>query len=136
MPLKILLIDDDDPVRTVLARTLERAGHSVAQAHNGRDGLNQLDQSRFDLVITDIVMPEMEGIEMLMEIRKRNFSGKVLAMSGGGAMGSGTNLHVAKLMGARMTLTKPFSPEDFLAAVDQLASEETGAHGQPLTAAQ
>ena len=123
MSLNILLVDDDDPMRRILALILERNGYGVVQARNGREGLERLDQGRFDLVITDIVMPEMDGLEVLIEARRRGYSGRMVAMSGGGAMGQEPNLHVAKLLGARATLTKPFTPDELHAAISQLAPE-------------
>lgn len=116
----ILLIEDDDAIRCVLSRTLEHVGYRVTQACHGREGLRFLEHSKFDLVVTDIVMPEMEGIEVLMEIRKRGFAANVLAMSGGGAMGPDNNLHLATLLGAQKTLTKPFTGPEFLAAVNEM----------------
>jgi len=81
---KILLIDDDDSVRTMLRLTLAHFGHTVNAARNGREGLELFDQIEVDLVITDIVMPEKEGLEVLMELRKRKTAVKTIAISGGG----------------------------------------------------
>ena len=131
MSLKILLIDDDDPMRRIMAHTLELGGHCVRQARDGREGLEQLDQGRFDLVITDISMPEMDGLEVLAEARRRGYDGKVLAMSGG-VMGLQPNLHVARLMGAQATLSKPFSPEELETAIQQLAPERPSEDEAPL----
>lgn len=119
----ILLIDDDEAIRCVLGRTLEQAGYRVTPACHGREGLQFLERTRFDLVVTDIVMPEMEGIEVLMQIRKRGFTAKVLAMSGGGALGIDGNLRVAALLGAHKTLVKPFTGSDFIAAVGEALAE-------------
>jgi CheY-like chemotaxis protein len=69
--MRVLLIDDEPAVRKVVRKMLARAGHHVGEAENGRDGLNQLERTAFDLVVTDIIMPEMEGIETLMAVRER-----------------------------------------------------------------
>src|SRR6185295_3799520 len=98
---RILLIDDDDSVRTMLRRTLAHFGHTVIEARNGKEGLELFHSSEVDLIVTDIVMPEKEGLEVLMELRKKQTAVKVIAISGG------DYLHMAKLMGAAKVLAKP-----------------------------
>ena len=100
---RILLIDDDDSVRTMLRLTLAHFGHTVIEARNGKEGLERVQQANADLLITDIVMPEKEGLKVLMELRKRKPPVKIIAISGG------DYLHMAKLMGAAKVLAKPFS---------------------------
>ena len=82
--MRVLLIEDDVSVRRIVRKMLERGRHEVTEAENGRVGLDRLRGSAFDLVITDIVMPEMDGLEMLIVLRKQHPSLKVIAMSGGG----------------------------------------------------
>ena len=79
---RILLIDDDDSVRRMINLSLSRLGHAVTEAGNGKEGLALLDRTAFDLIITDIVMPEMEGFEVLMALRKRQPPMKTIAISG------------------------------------------------------
>src|ERR1039458_8537251 len=117
---RILLIEDDDSVRTVLYLTLVHYGHNVVEARNGKEGLDLFRQGSVDLVITDIVMPEKEGFEVLMKIRKKNPSLKVIAISGGGPHNATHYLHTAKLLGAAKVLAKPFSNEVLMAAVNEL----------------
>ena len=117
---RILLIEDDDSVRTLLFLALVHVGHTVIEARNGREGLNLFRSAPFDLVITDIVMPEKEGFEVLMKIRKRNPSLKIIAISGGGLHNAAHYLHTAKLLGAAKVLAKPFSNEELMAAVNEL----------------
>jgi DNA-binding NtrC family response regulator len=117
---RILLIEDDESVRTVLYLTLVHVGHDVIEARNGREGLDLFRRSRVDLVITDIVMPEKEGFEVLMKIRKRNPALKIIAISGGGLHNAAHYLHTAKLLGAAKVLAKPFSNEALMAAVNEL----------------
>ena len=116
----ILVIDDHQPIRSLLSRALEGAGHEVLEASNGRLGL-ELYQKRFlDLIITDIVMPEMDGLEMMLELNRNLLNVKVIAMSGG--LESEGALHVAKMLGARQTFQKPLDIETVLGAVrDELA---------------
>lgn len=117
---RILLIDDDDDVRTVLRLTLVHFGHTVIEASNGRAGLELFQRDGADLVITDIVMPEKEGLEVLMELRKLKPSVKIIAISGGGRGSAADYLHMAKKLGAATVLAKPFASEALMAAVNEL----------------
>ena len=116
----ILLIDDDDDVRTMIRLTLVQFGHTVIEARNGREGLALFPHAAADLVITDIVMPEGEGLEVLMALRRHVPPVKVMAISGGGRVSAADYLHMAKAMGAAKVLAKPFSAEVLLAAVNEL----------------
>ena len=121
---RILLIDDDDSVRTMLSLTLTHVGHTVIEARNGKEGLALFPHANADLLITDIVMPEKEGLEVLMELRKKHPPVKIIAISGG------DYLHMAKLMGAATVLAKPFSTNLLIAAIDELLPGD-GAPAQP-----
>ena len=114
---RILLIDDDDSVRRMINLSLSRLGHAVTEAGNGKEGLALLDRTAFDLIITDIVMPEMEGFEVLMALRKRQPPMKTIAISGGGRMAAVDYLQMAKTMGATTVLEKPFTNAALAAAV-------------------
>jgi CheY-like chemotaxis protein len=117
---RILLIEDNDSVRTILYLTLVHYGHDVVEARNGREGLDLFRQANADLVITDIVMPEKEGFEVLMKLRRKRPSLKIIAISGGGLHNAAHYLHTAKLLGAAKVLAKPFSNEVLMAAVNEL----------------
>jgi CheY-like chemotaxis protein len=118
---RILLIDDDHAVRTMLSLTLAHFGHTVIEAGNGREGLDLFKHANADLVITDIVMPEKEGLEVLIELREKHGPPvKVIAMSGGGRQKATDYLRLAKLMGAAKVLAKPFSNEALIAAINEL----------------
>jgi CheY-like chemotaxis protein len=117
---RILLIDDDDPLRIVLSQSLTRFGHAVIEARNGKEGLELFPHANADVVITDIVMPEKGGFEVLMELRKKQPPVKIIAMSGGGQQSAVDYLHTAKLMGAKRVLAKPFSSETLIAAINEL----------------
>jgi len=117
---RILLIEDDAAVRAWLCQILAHFGHIVIEARDGREGLDLLPGAAADLVITDIVMPEMEGLGVLMELRKKQPPMKILAMSGGGSQSATDYLHTAKLLGATMVLAKPFSSAVLMATINEL----------------
>jgi DNA-binding response OmpR family regulator len=119
----ILVIDDEDALRRLLARILTTAGHTVRQARDGREGLIQFRNRRPDLVITDIVMPDQEGIETIIELRRDAPDVPILAISGGGG---GVYLRLAEGVGATEALAKPFSADDLLAAVAMLLGRGEG----------
>jgi DNA-binding response OmpR family regulator len=114
----ILLIDDDDMFRDVLASALADAGHQVRQASNGAEGLRFFKQQPADLVITDIVMPEKEGLGTIMELRQSYPTARVIAMSGGLAHDPKLYLHMAEKFGASAVLAKPFHLSDLIKAVE------------------
>ncbi len=118
---RILLADDDEAVRSVLRRSLERAGYEVREASDGRAALKLLASTPADLIITDLVMPEMEGIEFILAMRKTHPKLPVIAMSGGGrAVGPDDYLKIARACGAVKILAKPFETEQLLAAMQEL----------------
>lgn len=113
----ILVIDDDDTFRDLLLMALSQQGHEVRGAVNGIDGLRQFRARPADLVITDIVMPEKEGLDTIRDLR-RDFPGTpVIAMSGGVAYDPKLYLHMAARFGATAILAKPFSLERLQEAV-------------------
>jgi CheY-like chemotaxis protein len=123
---KILLIDDDHAVRTMMRLTLAHFGHTVTEARDGREGLKLFDQTNADLVITDIVMPEADGLEVLMAVTKRRPDLRIIAISGGGRQNAGDHLRVAKLLGATKVLAKPFSTEALMVAVNETLADGSG----------
>ena len=117
---RILLIDDDEPVRTTLRLTVEHFGHTVIEARDGTEGLALFQHANADLVITDIVMPEKEGFEVLRELRRTHPPVKIIAISGAGPDSGAGYLQTAKLMGAAKVLAKPFSADVLMAAINEL----------------
>ena len=111
----ILIIDDEALIRALLRTTLEAAGYEVTEAPNGRMGLELYRHRPRDLVITDIVMPELNGLDMLLELTREFIHAKVIAISGAG--GEENTLDVANLLGARQTFQKPLSMSKLLDAV-------------------
>jgi DNA-binding NtrC family response regulator len=116
--MRVLLIDDEQMVRKIVRKMLERSGHEVTEAENGRLGLEQLKIGTFDLVITDIIMPEMEGVETLMTVREQYPNVKVITMSGGGRTGNIDFLSAAEKLGASAILHKPFTLGSLAAAIE------------------
>ena len=114
---RILVVDDDDQVRALLKITLQRAGYEVEEASNGKVAGNVYRQNPTDLVITDILMPEMEGIETILELRRDFPDVKVIAISGGGRLGPDVYLDLANRCGVLRTFTKPIDREDLLTGV-------------------
>lgn len=111
----ILIIDDEETIRVLLRSALEAAGYEVTEAVNGRAGLELYRCRPADLVITDILMPELNGLDMLLELTREFLDAKVIAISG--AAEDKHALDVAKLLGARQTFQKPFSMPHLLDAV-------------------
>lgn len=126
----ILLIDDDARVRSAIRRVLEQAGHSVIDVAHGGEAMARFAEREIDLIVTDLLMPEVEGLEVLMAARQRSPALPVLVISGGfspergGAGGSGADyLRMARQLGATRTLAKPFERTDLLEAVAACLSE-------------
>jgi len=120
-PRSILLIDDNDQIRALLRRILEEAGYFVIDAANGREGLRQFRHTPVDLVITDLLMPDSDGLEVTMALRHESPHVKIIALTGG--EGEPNLLKVAKLLGAHLTMKRPLEMTEFLKAVQQELQE-------------
>ena len=116
----ILVIDDDKLMCLALAKMLISAGYNVVQASNGEEGLKLYRTQDFDLVITDLIMPDKEGIQIIRELRKENSQVRIIAISAGGRGGATDYLKWARLMGAKQCLTKPIKREDLLGSVESV----------------
>ncbi|MEO7860512.1 MAG: response regulator [Nitrospirales bacterium] len=114
----ILIIDDDDSLRASLCRTLRKEEYTVFEASEGRQGMKQLERSPADLILLDMFMPDKDGLETIGELRRTHPGIAIIAMSGGGYRGTVDVLHVAKKLGVRRTLAKPFTREQLLEAVE------------------
>ncbi len=117
---RILIIDDEDQVRAVLRQMLERKGHEVFEAADGVEGLKINREHPADLIITDIIMPEKEGIETIKELRREFPAVKIIAMSGGGRIGPESYLKMAKGFGAARTFTKPIDQNELVDVVAEI----------------
>ena len=118
---RVLVVDDDDVIRDLLTITLQQAGYEVIEASNGRFGLEQINNSQVDLVITDIFMPEMDGIEFIAMLYQRSPHPKVIVMTGGSKlMDSSFSLKVAETFGVDTVLEKPMTPNSIINMVNSV----------------
>ncbi|HEX9592335.1 MAG TPA: response regulator [bacterium] len=120
---RILLIEDDQQVREVFSELLARAGHDVVPMVNGRDVAKLRDAVAADLVITDILMPERDGLEVICELRRCAPEVKIIAISGGRTIGPALYLESAESLGADRAFAKPVEGAELLAAVRELLGE-------------
>lgn len=116
---RILLVEDEGDLRALLTKMIERGGYEVVQACDGNEAEAILRNESVDLIISDLVMPGKDGIELLMDIRRKLPDIKIIAMSGGGHTGTGTYLTVARALGANITLNKPFEGKCLLDAIER-----------------
>lgn len=116
---RILIIDDDETIRSVFKRFLTGKGYEVAVAADGRQGLRQIEEAAVDLVITDIMMPETDGLEVVMAIRGKETAVPVIAISGGMHAMPMDFLPMAKKFGACDVLYKPVELDDLLGSVEK-----------------
>ena len=117
---RILVIDDEELVRFTLRQILQKAGHEVVEATNGKNGIEVFKQSPVDLIITDIIMPQKEGIETIVELRRDYPDVGIIAISGGGRTRTTNYLELAQTFGARHILRKPFGRHELLDAVQDV----------------
>lgn len=117
---RILVVDDDPISRQVLKAMLEKEGHLVTEAEDGVKAVKGYDRNLIDLVITDIFMPEKEGVQTVRELMKENPDVKIIAVSGGSSSANYDSLDWIKMFGVKYTFTKPFNSKAILAAVDDL----------------
>jgi DNA-binding response OmpR family regulator len=120
---KILVLDDEASIVLMIKKMLEKAGHEVDMALNGKDGMILFEQNKPDLLITDIIMPEKEGLETIFELRQKYPDLKIIAISGGGRISPEGYLPGAKLLGADMVFQKPLDQKEFVQAVATLLNE-------------
>jgi len=111
----ILLIDDEESVRMVFQVALERAGYRVLTADNGQHGLRLLEHHEVDVILVDIFMPDMDGLEVILRLRESRCASKLIAITGRSGMKN--FLDIAKHLGAHATLMKPFSVQELLDTV-------------------
>ncbi len=116
---RILVIDDDSAARDTIVQVLEDGGYQVTSAEDGRRGLASFRRDPPDLVITDIIMPEKEGIQTITEMRGERPDAKIIAISGGGRIGNTDFLRIARHLGAMDVIPKPFDPDDLLNRVER-----------------
>lgn len=123
----ILLIEDDNELREMLKLALIRKNYVVLEAVNGKEALIHFKPGVTDLVITDLIMPEEDGLKVIMRIREMKPGIKVIAISGGGKAGPGSYLNLARALGADVTYSKPFSVNDLISKIEVLLNIEQSA---------
>ena len=127
---RVLVIDDDKDLRRALCEVLSRAGYEAIEAADGRVGLACYREHPADVVITDIFMPEKEGIETILAIRHEFPEARIIAISGGGEGSRFSYLCYARQLGATRTLAKPFSPPQLLGVIEEmLGTQDDGRRG-------
>ena len=124
----VLIADDDDQIRGLLCETFTQAGYDTLSASNGLEVLEMVNELPCDIIIADILMPEKEGIEMIMELRLQWPDIPVIAMSGGGYVDAGKYLGIAERLGVKATFQKPFDRRDLLRAVEEILAENRQEH--------
>lgn len=127
--MEILLIDHEEALRDFLGQTLEAHGGNVTCAPDGRVAMQLYRRQTYDLVVTELLMPERDGLEVIMDLRKYAPQTPIIAMSNGGSAAWRDVLGVAQKLGARRTLLKPFTTRDLLAAItDIIDTPQPGRH--------
>jgi YesN/AraC family two-component response regulator len=128
---RILIIDDEPQIRSMLKLMLERDGYEVVEAADGVAGIKVYRQNPADLIITDLIMPNKDGIGMIIDLKKEFPQVKIIAMSGGGLNKPDGYLKGAKKLGAAYTLTKPIDREEMLRVVKDILKDTPLPREQP-----
>ena len=116
----ILVVDDEADVIRMITLILEDADYQVISVNRGEDAIKLLARQAVDLIVTDIIMPDMEGIEFIQSVKASHPAVPIVAISGGGRSHNADFLKFARSLGARATLSKPFRREELLAAVSKI----------------
>jgi CheY-like chemotaxis protein len=117
---RVLVVDDEELAQFTIREILEDAGHDVCEAENGNQAIAEQQSQPFDLIITDIIMPEKEGVETIVELMAEFPDLKIIGISGGGRTRNLDYLQSAKQVGAKTVLSKPFTEDELLEAVESL----------------
>ena len=125
----ILIIDDDEDMRQTLRLVLEKEGYRLLTASNGKEAEEVCRTDRPGLVITDIIMPDKDGLETITELRKSYPEVRIIAISGGGRRVNRDYLPTAQAFGADLVLYKPFRPQDVMDAIDEVSEKDRAANG-------
>lgn len=120
----ILLVEDDKELREMLKMSLIRSGFTVLEAENGKEAITHFKPLLTDLVVTDLIMPEEDGLKVIIKLRELKPSIRIIAISGGGKVGPGSYLNLAKALGADAIFSKPFSINELILKIEQLVDNE------------
>ena len=127
-PLSILVADDVDEIRDLIQGCLSKAGHSVTCVGTGDEALKLLKKQPFDLIIADVIMPDGDGLSVIMGIKKANMPVRILVISGGGKYFPAENcIHIAEGLGAHAALFKPFVPQTLFGAIERAMGQPSAA---------
>ncbi|HNW57183.1 MAG TPA: response regulator [Bacteroidales bacterium] len=116
----ILIVEDEKELREMLKLSFVKRKYSVLEAENGKDAIVHFRPSVTDLVVTDLIMPEEDGLKVIMKLKELKPSIKIIAISGGGKVGPASYLNLAKALGADATFSKPFSINELIQRVEEL----------------
>jgi YesN/AraC family two-component response regulator len=116
---KILIVDDETLIREGLKITLELEGYEVEIAEDGREAVRIVEIFKPDVIVTDIIMPEKDGIELILELRSTKQDIKIIAISGGGRISAKDHLRIASKLGANIILTKPFTAKELITEIEK-----------------
>jgi DNA-binding response OmpR family regulator len=122
--MRILIIDDDEQMRDLLYKAMQWAGFEVMAAENGRQGQQLFEELPADLIITDLIMPEQEGLETIRILKLNDPAVKIIAISGGGRIGPEAYLPAAKELGADRVFSKPFDIKELVTTVQKLLGND------------
>lgn len=120
----ILIVEDDKDLREMLKVSLSKRKHTVLEASDGKEAILHFKPAITDLVITDLIMPDEDGLKVIMKIKEIKPGIKIIAISGGGKVGPGNYLNVARALGADVVLPKPFSLNDLISKIDSILEPE------------
>jgi CheY-like chemotaxis protein len=120
----VLIVEDDKELRKMLKMSLLRRNFTVLEAENGKAAITHFKPLITDLVVTDLIMPEEDGLKVVIKLRELKPSIKIIAISGGGKVGPGSYLNLAKALGADAIYSKPFSINDLITKIEQLLENE------------
>ncbi|HOW41507.1 MAG TPA: response regulator [Bacteroidales bacterium] len=121
---RVLIIEDEAELREMIKTTLIRRKYTVMEASNGKEALLHFKPSMTDLVVTDLIMPEEDGLKVIIKLKELKPSLKIIAVSGGGKAGPGGYLNLAKALGAHTVISKPFSINDLIVKIEELLDKE------------
>ena len=121
---RVLIIEDEAELREMIKTTLIRRKYTVMEASNGKEALLHFKPSLTDLVVTDLIMPEEDGLKVIIKLKELKPSLKIIAVSGGGKAGPGGYLNLAKALGAHAVISKPFSINDLIFKIEELLEKE------------
>ena len=119
----ILIVEDDNELREMLKVSLMRHKYTVLEASDGKDAITHFKPALTDLILTDLIMPEEDGLKVIMKLKEMKPDVKIIAISGGGKAGPGSYLNLAKVLGADAIYSKPFSVNDLIIKIRELIED-------------